>query len=569
MKKMYHIIATLMLALQTNLAAVVPGWTPEQISTVTPVNSEEASAPTANLSGVDAHGNFFAVWETSVNGNGVVMAAINRPGLGWLPETIISNPLQNSFAPSVALKENGEAYVIWLNGTLVEVEVALNPNIGALNWLPPVQISNTSAAGHVFPARTRPKISTASQINAVVAVWSEGPTITDFQVYSNWNNGNGWSLNNIQQLSPSGLKSTDNNVYSGNGGIAIAAWVEDHTTFSAVYANVFRFDTLAWEPASTVLSSTAAGSSVVVPLVPNFETTSDPAVVVSGFGIGFLAWQYAPSAAGPYDIQVSFYQPGVGFTPAITFTAAFPNTLSYIQPKLVQNDEGITWIGFLGRSTMSPVANFVFVSSTRISAQGAPQFTTPVQVNPLSFILTRNFSLNVNGLGNALVVWDNLTQTFASPITLGQAPLAQQLVYTSSDPLATLYNSRLSNDNIAEVFILDNVTSPTTAEDVIAVRGVGVVAPQNAPNFSGYTVENRTLSRKFLANKLSWNVTVDPTVASYQLFRNGVQIAAFPVSAPHSYTDVLFNPAVPNTYTLYSLDEFGLISEGVSVTLNL
>ncbi len=567
MKKMYHIIAALALALQANLAAVVPGWTPEQISTVTPVTPDEG--PKHNFSGVDAHGNFFAIWDTEVNGFSVVMAAINRPGLGWLPETIISNPLQNVSGATCTLKENGEAYVIWQNNTLGEVEVVINPNIGALNWLAPVQISNAVAAGHVLGEDYRPIISSASLINAVVAVWREGATTADTQVYANWDNGNGWNISNIQQLSASGFNTIEANVDAGNGGLAIATWVEDHTTFSAVYANVFRFDTLTWEPTSTVLSSTAAGSTVVVAnVIPNFFVSNMPAVEVSGFGIGFLAWHYAPSALGPYDIQVAFYQPGVGFTPAITFTAAFPNTLSYIQPKLVQNDEGVTWIGFLGRSTVSPFANFVFVSSTLISSEGAPVFTTPVQVNPLSFIPTRNFDIAINGLGNALVSWYNLTQTFAAPITLGQAPLPQQLVYTSSSALATMFDVRLSNTNIAEIFIFDNVTSLTSAENVIAVRGVGVVAPQNAPNFSGYTVENRTLSRKFLANKLSWNVTVDPTVASYQLFRNGVQIAAFPVSAPHSYTDVLFNPAVPNTYTLYSLDEFGLISEGVSVTLN-
>ncbi len=567
MKKMYHIVAALALVLQANLAAVVPGWTPEQISTASPVVPDEG--PNHTFSGVDAHGNFFAIWNAEVNGNTVVMAAINRPGLGWLPETIISNPLQDSSAATCTLKENGEAYVIWQNTTLGEIEVAINPNIGALNWLAPVQISNAVAAGHVLGEEYRPVISSASQISAVVAVWREGSSTADTQVYANWDNGSGWNLDNIQQLSASGFNAPQANVDVGNGGIAIATWVEDHTTFSAVYANVFRFDTLSWGSASTALSSTAAGSSVIVPnVIATFDVSNIPAVEVSGFGIGFLAWHYAPSVAGPYDIQVAFYQPGVGFTPAITFTAAFPNTLSYIQPRLVQNDEGITWIGFLGRSVMSPVANFVFVSSTHISTEGAPEFTTPVQVNPLSFILTRNFDIAVNGLGNALVSWYNQTETFASPVTLGQAPLPQQLVYTSSSPLATMFDVRLSNTNIAEVFIIDNVTSLTSAENVIAVRGVGVVAPQNAPNFSGYTVENRTLSRKFLANKLSWNVTVDPTVASYQLFRNGVPIAAFPVSAPHSYTDVLFDPSIPNIYTLYSLDINGLVSEGVSVTLN-
>ncbi len=577
MKYMHCIIASLaLLVLPTNLAAIVPGWSSEQISTITPVT---AIKPVAQFSGVDAHGNFFAVWQDRINGNGVAVAAIYRPGLGWLPEIILSDPAQNVGIPTATIKENGEAYVIWSNFSLGEVEAAVNPNIGALNWLTPVQISNTVAAGNELDPDSLPIISSASQINAVVAVWLEGPVQLDEpQVYANWNNGFGWNISNVQRLSTNNnISSLQPNVNVGNGGIAIAAWAEEHITpdfFTAVYANVFRFDTLAWEPVSTPVSSTAAGSHAVA----SIAQSQAPAVVVSGFGIGFLAW-HITNPDQTNDIQIAFYQPGGSFTAPITFTETFPPLpLDYVQPKLVQNDEGVTWLGFLGINLFNTSQSYVFASSTLISTQGAPQFTTPVAVNqpapPAPFYpppTTLNFDIAINGLGNALFTWSSLTEIFASSITLGQAPLPQQLVYASTAPLAAQFNARLSNTNVAEVFIFDNITSfsvVSPAVDVIAVRGVGVVAPQNAPNFSGYTVENRTLSRKFPANKLSWNVTVDPTVASYQLFRNGVQIAAFPVSAPHSYTDVLFDPGIPNTYTLYSLDANGLMSEGVSVALN-
>jgi len=104
---------------------------------------------------------------------------------------------------------------------------------------------------------------------------------------------------------------------------------------------------------------------------------------------------------------------------------------------------------------------------------------------------------------------------------------------------------------------------------VVEVKTVNVsLIPDSPPrNLSGSVIENRFLLQLDRIHHLQWDASLDPTVLSYQIFRNGSLIATIPANLPLEYDDHGRSAKIPDQYVINDLNANGNTSSSVSITL--
>jgi hypothetical protein len=93
------------------------------------VNPKIAVDPTGQVAAI--------VGEAHQNGNSFIFCAV-RNAQGWGSCSVISGTDQNCSAPSVVINQSGQAYVIWVNGSVIRSAAFSNGS-----WELPISLSDT------------------------------------------------------------------------------------------------------------------------------------------------------------------------------------------------------------------------------------------------------------------------------------------------------------------------------------------------------------------------------------------------------------------------------------------
>ena len=93
------------------------------------------------------------------------------------------------------------------------------------------------------------------------------------------------------------------------------------------------------------------------------------------------------------------------------------------------------------------------------------------------------------------------------------------------------------------------------------------IDPAPPASFTGFRCKNKFATQTEYVNNLFWRASLDPTVVSYLIFRNGVLIATIPASGQFKFIDHDRPKKQVDTYALIAVDASGLESSPVIITV--
>ena len=92
--------------------------------------------------------------------------------------------------------------------------------------------------------------------------------------------------------------------------------------------------------------------------------------------------------------------------------------------------------------------------------------------------------------------------------------------------------------------------------------------PSPPESFTGKMVKNKFLTQTNLINSLKWSPSTDSSVVNYLLRRNGDLIFTAPANGPFMYEDHNRKKNTVYAYTLTTLDQYGVESSPLTLTLD-
>jgi hypothetical protein len=218
---------------------------------------------------IDAQGSATVVWESTVNGQGVVRAAVRPAGGVWQPPVDVSAVDASIFGPGatgqqVAVGPQGSAVAVWQrwDGSNYIVQAAVR---SAGSWQPPVDLS---APGQ---DATAPRVAVDPQGNAI-AIWQRSNGDATFRVQSAARpSGGGWEA--PVDVTDPGESAGAPQIALDDQGDATAVWRGGSSMRSALHPAGG-----AWQPPSDVSS-------------PGETVLGSPEVAVDAQGNATAVWR--------------------------------------------------------------------------------------------------------------------------------------------------------------------------------------------------------------------------------------------------------------------------------------
>lgn len=253
-------------------------------------------------------------------------------------------------------------------------------------------------------------------------------------------------------------------------------------------------------------SITLGGTVLLNPLQPSGPANTIPRMGISSTGTAIATWGYINSGSSEYDLYYAKFD-GATWLPAVNFQSG---TTPSTPPVISVNTDGNGLI-FWGNYT-SPLEFY----TAHVQALGVIETPVPVATSDSIEALPLGVSLANNGRFNALV-W------------------GEQVI--DGDEFAPF--------GIASI----QLPAPT-----------GLSFVDECPN-------RNSDSQGICSIRISWDMSDDPSVASYNIERNGVFIANQPIAFGSEYTDDMATCGAPTVYSIAAVDLDGVPGVEASIII--
>jgi hypothetical protein len=439
--------------------------------------------------------------------------------------------------PSIAVSGNGNGVTAWYEGDpssngFIRAGLLLDDI-----WQTPISLSSTTTT-HVI---TNPYVTMSSSDDAL-AVWIATNTAgTEYMVEWNLYTSGAWTNPASPIFQTSDFLGTI--AASGNAaGQAFALWV-DQTPFTLQGA---VYDGVSWTVNSLIATDV-------------FDTCTPPIdVSMNAQGDCLLLW--ANQSGG-----VS----AIAYTGGVYASELFPgpnstSTITAVSTALSDNGNGIAlWASVDTTGTI----NSIYASFYSNGAWSSPALLDSVTGGASSTFFP-NAGTDRNG--NALAVWQKTLANGHSGIYYaisdsGSGTWTDLATLISSDPTsAAPYLSMNTSGNATVVWSITD-SGPQTAQASYLLSSPFMPTPPI--NFAGSQSQNRLPWQTEFVNILHWEPSPTTGVASYTLYRNGLQIATISASSPLSYQDRDRIKGTVDTYQLTALNATGSASPPITITV--
>lgn len=503
---------------------VATGWSTQQIisslavipSTTTRIFNDQSGAHVslnqANYS--------VAVWDASeyivaddVTIRGIYSATRSAAGV-WSPVQRVSalNLVDPSFFPSdprSAVNDNGLSVAVWTElrtddtvNTFRYVMASFLPQGGV--WTTPVQISDP------FSPFTLPFLTPDVAINNngdVVVVWeADVAGGGQYSVFGATYDGttNTWSLP-VTLNPPANITSIPRADIDPNGN-AVAVWATYQFVgpgfVGTVYGDSFT-PGFGWGPAVTI--STGPNR----PEVPN--------VVIDRFGASTAIWNETVGFGPVRQVYTSRLPLGGAWSPKLLLGGGVSDSINVgrLQRPISVDLNGNVMIIITNFDDVTDVTSLYSIKYDINLGWQAPLFISSDFAYPTQFTPSAN-NIGIGSCGFALSLWEAANAR--------TAPVYQVF----------------SSVNLGE-------------------------EPLPPCNFAGSRCRTKFVTQSFITDQLTWG-NCNTCVAFFNLYRDGVLIATFPVDAPGVFTETTCDRA-PAIYTLTAVSVNGLEGPPSTVTL--
>lgn len=492
----------------------------------------------------------------------------------WAPPLVVSGDATNTTSSNLAINDQGTALAIW-DRILPPPQViqASSHQFGSPEWFLPqdlsvlselpnlaqVAISNNGTGLGVWDSVTpTDPIPVKSQINGkryVNGLWDPGIIPFSFNVASQnntnphtvmddqgsalvvWQSVNAANISEIQAagtlgglFAPGVLSNPLNiavlpSIASGNDTDAVVVWTEVVGMFARIAATTLSYGGV---------------QGLVEYISPNGQNAILPKVACDSSGNAVAVW------ISNGRVQSSSKPLGGNWT--------FPTTLSPLVGNAISVDVAVSPVtGYAVAVWGIQIFGTIPVQTASLPLGGvwsSPSiFPTPNTGSPTPVV-------GVDGKGNAVIVWRDAPAVGTGTIVaatwpIGQSPSVQQQISPTGD--AT--NPRVVINKQGFAIALWNLNFGTTITQ--ASDGFDLFIPLPPNNFHGTVIKNKFASQTQYDHKLRWDPSTDPSVVSYELFRDGKRIAKFPATGPFKFLDEDRPRCKQEVYRLVSLNVGG------------
>lgn len=478
------------------------------VSNVTQFTTDLLSR-TINI-GTDNKDNFIAVF----NDAGVVYGTNSIAGTMWTLPVPLSTGDAGICCSDVAMDQTSTGLAIWSVVDGGNYDLFTSFYSGGV-WTPIL----TPLDSIVF-FQFRPSIA-MNGMGQGIAGWND-PNVTEAR--ASFFNAGVWSPFQVIGVGNGGMDVA----YSPNG-TAVASWVHFDLGISDLWANIFNG--IAW--IGPTLLDAAAGSF--------------PDVGIDANGHAFVIWR----ADSDTNIKVSRFNGVSWSTPVILSSAAS----GFVDPKIAVDLDG------------TAIAVFVDISGTLFYSKfNGAAWQAPVPfANSLNDLDT--LGITMDDQGDALIAWAAPgNQLFAAlfpkngvlqpPVFIRQAVRVigghggggnLEPALSSLSTLGSIVWTEGFDEGESDsfgVFIAFAPTPPTNLVGTTCITGFDRV------------------------NIIKWTPSIDPTVVSYNVYRDDILIATVPATGPFAFFDHNRCTGVPSTYAVTAVNDLGIESTPVTITLN-
>jgi len=543
MKRPCFIFLYILSLLSFALHDVNAGWSmPEEVifPPSAPFNSTQSNIATGG------NGNSVAIWydvSDTETGIGILRGAVLPAGsvnnLGqpaWILTSQIAAGVQDPFDPvdqALGMDAAGNALVAWTDG---------NNNIfvskllaGQLTWTTP-QIINVQLGSEIVQP---PYVAVAPNGDAIV-LWASSPYNYNYHLLSNTYDAQTNSWKGQVELLGGGLIQDSNinqvAIDANGNGVAVVSTPDNN-----VQAMAYHFASNSWTTIPPIITA------------PNDLGVT---VAVDHAGNATLVWIDSTTgnvnaATLPFNQTTFTNQQQLSLSAAIEFPVVHTNAAGNALA-IWSNDSGA-------------------ISSARFSVSTG--IWTALPDLDLGGNIASDLDLSVDAQGNAVAVWTISLDSgrFIQAASLGVTDSAWNLLTTLSAVdqnrfAHVVLTSRGDGVAIWEDDINDNSITGTIDSSIFL--GMFSEVPLPPTGFVGVVIKNKFLNRTDRIHHLVWDASVDPTVVSYDLFRNGVLLSTFAAGSPsYVFEEHFRHKNRVDTYTLTSVNVSGVQSIPVIIML--
>lgn len=428
-------------------------------------------------------------------------------------------------------------------------------------WSEPVALTDPDAYSAFQGEGGIPLISISS--NEHLAIWGaydshQEPHYSIYSRLSNPMNPGTWqSAVQVHAAEPDHY--INNMVMAGNAaGQGIAVWGEtDISTTPNTYSLSTSFYDQGWQTPLFVTDDVKRGYTI--PVAVAFNTFPS----MSSFPFAIILWNDVSKgglSSSSSDSTVAMlpqvvYDPSPGTPYILGFTIALDSQKNAIALWIANSNETYT----LFTNRRAPNENALTAGSwgeplALEIASGGESLESPL--------------LQLDASGNALVVWKKTIVSGNSTQGLIYSKVFNQTTQKWGDISILLspqdadaYNLYLAMNAAGDATVCW-LTSEDNLQSLQETSISNLFDPPSGPlNLTGIQVKNRFLQQTDVVNILNWSPSASNSVISYDILRNGVEIASLPASGPLTYQDHNRSSKEPTTYQVFAENGLGVESE--------
>jgi hypothetical protein len=437
----------------------------------------------------------------------------------WAGPTILGS---NAEEIALSVDPSGTAIAVWLDPDVVDLHSAF---FNRFVWTPGTPDPFATGTG------TPDKLNlTMNGPNTALLTWWDSVTNT---VFSNFFSAGTWSPSGVVVGPAEYPLSSD---YSANG-TAVASYLD----ITEAILLVSNFTGGFWQqlPGFTLDTNMTFSSNNAVARID----ANGHAAVVWVDNTGFVM-------SSSY-----FGDPVVGWTPAAPISTTSGNNLFSVSFDMAPGGTGVaTWVDGSGNG----ISN-----SYNGTTWGTPQmFATNISDD--------RTVVTVNQAGNALVLFQTPDITFedgtilSAFLPLGGVWMPPEFVSTPDDSVAFLIPS-LSDDLYAFAAWSVGVERYGYFATVNVLAPPVPVPPAPPASINATFCKDKFAMQTECVTTVTWTPSPTPTVAFYQVFRDGVLVLTVPATGPFNF--VSLGNCKKTVYSVFAIDVSGAVSSPATVTV--
>jgi len=487
----------------------------------------------------DSSGNAFAVWSATlpITFDIVIQASyFDSTTLSWSYLGQVSDGAEPASNPSICCDDSGNAFAVWQENSAQAVK-ASRFDSSSMSWSTPVPLSG-------FSSDPSPQVCCDNSGNAI-AIWIGISGINEVVQAARFN-GTSWQpLVNLSAPLPDVIGPQ---VCCDNSGNANAVWTNNNGVSSTVQAS--HFNGSSWTAVVDVFSLSTPG-----------QVLDGPQICCNESGNAFAVWS---KLQGFDAIVQSSYFNGSSWTGADDVFILSPSGQSSVIPKVCCDNSGnaiAIWVNFDFIDGNSVEASRFNGSTWEPVGSGTP--ISPVGGDIISTQLCCDNSGNATAIWNLAIFpdatiqsanFDNTSLSWSSPLILSTSGvLSTDPAICCSDSggkVAVWFAQGDPNGSIQGAYFLSELPSPLTPPE----------------NFSGARLTNRFPTQSTVSARLCWTPNIDPTVTSFNIYRNGHLITTIS-SSLSCYKDCNIDPCQSYIYSITSLNSSGDESNAEAIVI--